>query len=200
MRIILASASPRRIEIMRRHGESPEVIIPDGDESIPFELAACEHTMFLAMKKALCVKRHITDVNTVSPSVIVAADTVVVFRDAIIGKPSDKKQAREILHRLSGNAHQVVTGCALLVTADAPDLPAGRLFYETSTVFFKNYTDAEIEGYLDTPEPYDKAGGYAIQGTFEKYTDRFEGDYENIIGLPFEKIRENLISLYNQLR
>ena len=136
--------------------------------------------------------------------IIIAADTVVVQDGSIIGKPADENDAYAILSRLRGTSHHVVTGCCVcrisyygqmrLENAGQYELTDGKrstsCFYEDSEVFFKSYSNEELKAYVKTDEPYDKAGGYAIQGTFSKYIDHIEGDYDNVVGLPLTRLKQ----------
>ncbi len=191
LNIILASSSPRRIEMFHDHGIFPVVIPSNTTETTPMPLSPKETALFLALKKALSVKEqgHIPQCIGYN-GVIIAADTLV-FKEEIFGKPVDKADAQRMLSLLSGTSHQVVTGVALLSLKD----PFTRLFAEKSNVTFYSYSDEEIETYLGTPEPYDKAGAYAIQGTFSKYIKAVKGDTDNIIGLPWDKLESELIKL-----
>ena len=121
------------------------------------------------------------------PVVMMISDTIV-FKDEIMGKPSDRDDARKMLETIKGTYHFVSTGVALI------DLVTGEetVLNDVTKVFCTNYTDDDIEAYLDTDEPYDKAGAYAIQGIFGKHIDHYEGDYENVVGLPFHIIEEYL--------
>ena len=119
--------------------------------------------------------------------VIIAADTIV-YADEIMGKPSDAADGFRMLCKLRGGMHYVATGVAL-VEAGRQN---ARVFTEVTRVYFKNYTDEELRAYLATEEPYDKAGGYAIQGTFAKYIDHIEGDYDNVVGFPWKRIQKEL--------
>ena len=186
-KMILASGSPRRIHMMEQKGYRPLVFPTKAEETLPFPMEKETAVMYLAYKKALWAEHHLTDEQKKDSSVIIAADTIV-YKDKIIGKPASEQEAFEILSLLRGNYHYVLTGVCLLL----PEKPAGRLFYETTKVFFKDYTDETLTAYVKTGEPYDKAGGYAIQGTFEKYIDHIEGDYENVIGFPWERIEKEL--------
>jgi len=177
--LVLASSSPRRIAMMREHGICPLIIPSDTDETIPGNLEVSEAVMYLAMKKANKVKE---DPRTPSDAWIVGADTVV-YKDIIIGKPADKEEAFSILKHLSGAAHDVYTGVAL-IRADGSQQ---RIFYERTRVFFKDYSDKDILAYINTGEPFDKAGGYAIQGGFAKHIDHIDGDRNNVIGFPWDR-------------
>ena len=138
--------------------------------------------------------------------IIIAADTVVVQDGCIINKPKDENDAYRILSGLRGTSHHVVTGCCVcsvsyygqmkLENAGQYELTDGvrrtSCFYEDTEVFFKSYSNEELRAYVKTEEPYDKAGGYAIQGTFEKYIDHIEGDFDNVVGLPMTKLKQYL--------
>ena len=180
-KLILASGSPRRIQIMRDHGMEPEVFRPEVDESLPEKISMEQAVMYLALKKALHAE------TAYEQGVIIAADTVV-YRDRIIGKPTDEEEAFAILRHLRGREHCVATGVAVL----RPHSPERRIFCEVTKVFFKEYSDEEIAAYIATGEYRDKAGGYAIQGGFGPYVDRIEGDYDNVVGFPWTRIRREL--------
>jgi septum formation protein len=182
---ILGSASPRRIEMFRDHGYNPVVIPSLSDESVPMSLSPTETTQFLALKKALSVKAQV--LNPQEKAIIITADTIV-FLDEILGKPEDRADAHRILSKLNNNSHSVITGVALMRT----DIPYCRLFAEESIVTFHPYEMAELEEYLDSPEAYDKAGAYAIQGTFGKYVKKYTGDIKNIMGLPWDALMREL--------
>ena len=187
-RIILASASPRRIQMFKDHGIAPVVLPSNVDETVPFPMNPEETVMYLALKKALSIRKQ--GLFPEGKGVLVAADTIVV-RDEILGKPVDRADAARILKLLSGRDHQVLTGVALLRT----DQPLGRVFVETSHVVFDAYSDEELDEYLDSPEPYDKAGAYAIQGTFGKYVLEYRGDRANIMGLPWDRLVREMESV-----
>lgn len=185
---ILGSSSPRRIEMFVDHGFDPVVIPSTGDESVPMDLPPAETTLFLALKKALSVKGQLTD--PAPKSIIITADTIV-YQDEILGKPEDRDDARRILSKLNNNKHSVITGVALMRT----DIPYCRLFAEESIVTFHPYEMSDLEAYLDTSEAYDKAGAYAIQGTFGKYVKEYTGDMRNIMGLPWDSLMRELLEV-----
>jgi septum formation protein len=188
-KIILASSSPRRIEMMRNNGFEPQVQPANIDETLPMAMSPEAAVMFLALKKAQFVlnKLHPSD------SIIIAADTVVVCDGEIIGKPVDREDALSILIKLRARPHQVITGVAIIEMDDT--VPTGtNCLYDTTHVYFTDYSDKALSEYVDTDEPYDKAGGYAIQGTFKRYVDHIEGDYDNVVGFPWYRIKEFLIS------
>ena len=181
---ILASSSPRRIELLQDRGWDPVIIKPDVDEVAPTGMPVEQVVMYLALKKALWVKR--TGVS----GIILAADTVV-YKDRVMGKPVDVADAVEILSSLRADVHEVYTGVALIHT----ETDQKRVFYEKTRVFFRDYTDQEIHDYIKTDEAWDKAGAYAIQGTWGVMIDRIEGDYHNVIGLPLARVLAELNSL-----
>lgn len=191
--IILASSSPRRIEMMSENGITPIIIPANIDETIPRGAKMKDAVMYLALKKALFVEEKIIGLNYKNP-VIIAADTVV-YKNKIIGKPNDRKDAFNILWDLKGKTHYVTTGVCILQAKT----PIRHCFCEVTKVFFKNYTEEELNAYLDTPEPYDKAGSYAIQGEFGKYVDHIEGDLNNVIGFPWNRIKIEYNKLLNSI-
>lgn len=190
-RIILASSSPRRIEMMKNNGYEPEIIPAHVDETILIDMSCESAAMAMALKKAAYIAEQISadecsDSN--GGAVIIAADTIVVYSDEIMGKPSSEEDAFRMLSKLRNNYHQVMTGVAIIDTSNN----LKHCFCDTTDVYFKDYTDEELLAYVKTSEPYDKAGGYAIQGTFNKYIDRFEGDYDNVVGFPWYRVKEYL--------
>ena len=185
--LILASGSPRRIEMMKQKGYNPVILPAEIEETLPFPMNGETSVMYLACRKALWTESALTDAQKESAPVIIAADTIV-YKDRIIGKPADEKEAFETLSLLRNNWHYVITGVCLLQAGQ----PLRRLFYEKTKVYFRDYTEAELSSYVKTTEPYDKAGGYAIQGTFGQYVDHIEGDYENVIGFPWSRIEKEL--------
>jgi septum formation protein len=192
LNIILASASPRRIEMFHDHGVFPVVIPSNATETTPIPLSPKETALFLALKKALSVKEQGHIPHTIHQNCIIIAADTLVFKEELLGKPADKADAKRILSLLSGTSHQVITGVALL-SLNSSNI---RLFVEESNVTFYPYSNDEIQDYLDTPEPYDKAGAYAIQGTFSKYIKEVTGDKNNVMGLPWDKLEGELIAWF----
>lgn len=186
---ILASGSPRRIEMMKKHGISPIVHPAEIDENIPPEHGMCQTVMFLALKKAKAVEAEYLASDGKVP-IIIAADTIV-YKDEIMGKPEDREDAFRMISSLRNDVHFVVTGCALVEAG----MQNARVFAEITKVFVKDFSDEELNAYLDTDEPYDKAGAYAIQGIFSKHIDHIEGDYDNVVGFPWERIEKELTKL-----
>jgi len=169
--IVLASASPRRSEILSRITHDfivvPSKIVEDVDGTPD------EQVLALAEAKARAVA-----VN--NPGVIIGADTIVVIDEHILGKPESREQGREMLEMLSGRAHDVLTGLCVLRTEDE----RMSLRYEKTRVWFRDLTAREMNHYLDANEYMDKAGGYAIQGMASAFITRIDGDYLNVMGLP----------------
>ncbi len=186
---ILASGSPRRIEMMKKHGIRPVVHPAEIDENIPPEHGMCQTVMFLALKKAKAVEEEYLASDGKAP-IIIAADTIV-YKDEIMGKPEDREDAFRMISSLRNDVHFVVTGCALVEAG----MQNARVFAEITKVFVKDFSDEELNAYLDTDEPYDKAGAYAIQGIFSKHIDHIEGDYDNVVGFPWERIEKELTKL-----
>lgn len=193
MNIVLASGSPRRIEIMRAHGIEPLVMPADIEENIPKVHGMCETVMFLALKKVQDVAGRLSSLAdcTEEGSIIVAADTIVYKDGEIMGKPADRADAFRMLDKLRNDFHYVVTGVALL----SYGRQLTRVFAEITKVYFEDYQDSELEAYLDTDEAYDKAGAYAIQGYFAKHIDHIEGSYDNVIGFPWDRIEKEILKM-----
>jgi len=186
-KIVLASSSPRRIEILKIHGFDPIVIHPSTDENIREVNNPEDMVKELAFRKAKSVEAAVIARFSHEPCIIIGADTVV-FLDDIIGKPKDRADAYRILHYLNGKEHYVATGVALLNTKTK----AQKVFHEITKVGFKSYPDDDICAYIDTAEPYDKAGGYAIQGGWGKNIAYISGDYNNVVGFPWDRIKYEL--------
>ena len=187
MKVILASKSPRRIEILHRHGIDAAIMPTDTDETLPEGIGMNAAVEMLAKRKAeACYEA----VKEWSGHIIIAADTIV-WKNELMGKPANHDDAFRMLDSIRGTFHYVVTGVALIDT----DTGTSNVLSDTTEVWCKNYTDADILNYISREEPYDKAGSYAIQGYFGRYIDHIDGDYENVVGLPFYRI-EPLIQDY----
>ena len=174
-RFIVASASPRRKEILENAGYVFEVIPSDADESIDSELSPCETVVSLACRKAQSVAEKNSD------AVVFGCDTVVVSDGVILGKPKDKADAFSTLKMLSGKTHEVITGVCITENGKSES------FYEVTKVTFYTLSDETIESYIDTNEVYDKAGSYGIQGFGSVLVNKIEGDYFSVVGLPISK-------------
>ena len=181
-RLILASASPRRVELMQEAGYQFEVVVPDVEEAHDESLSCEDLTVENAKLKALAVASQLPD------CMVVAADTLVYLDNKPIGKPADMKEAAQMLRRLSGRMHEVCTGVAI-----ASD--GGRTlqcFHVISDVVFKPLTDEVIAEYHRRIQPLDKAGAYAIQDESAMIIERISGSWSNVKGLPMERLCEEL--------
>lgn len=184
-KIILASASPRRREILESMHLKFEVMVSGTDESkIENSLDTGIYVQELALLKAGAVCRQIHSKD----ALIIAADTVVSVDGKILGKPRDKEDAFNMLSSLSGRCHSVFTGLCVMRAKDAFSVCKS---VETK-VYFKKLTDEKIKAYVNTGEPMDKAGAYGIQGLGALLTEKIDGDYFNVVGLPASKLAEIL--------
>ena len=183
-RIILASQSPRRQELLRMADVDFEVLtIADIPEDFPAEMPKSEVAEYLALKKIAAYKELWTRPKTL----VIAADTIVVLGDDIMNKPAGREEAIAMLKRLSSSMHTVLTGVAIR------DSQKERSFTASTNVYFKKLKDSDIEAYVDRYKPYDKAGGYGVQeyiGLIGVY--RIEGSFYNVMGLPVSTLYEEL--------
>ena len=181
-RIILASESPRRRELLKSTGLSFEVASSDIEEDLGLGLLPHELAQHLSVEKASSVAGGYPD------AVIIAADTFIVHEDSLLGKPHTSDEARRMLRALSGRERSVITGFTIL------DTKSGRMLSESveTTVWFKELSEEQIEEYVETGEPLDKAGAYAIQEQGAALVKKIEGDYQNVVGLPLKALREGL--------
>lgn len=181
-KLILASASPRRKELLELVGLEFEVVPGDVDEAFHEAETPRDHVMRLSREKALAVSAIYPD------AWVLGADTIVLINGEILGKPQTKDEAREMLRKLSGTAHRVISGFAVLKKT------GGAVFTDAveSTVIFKNLSADEIEWYAETDEPYDKAGGYAAQGMGASLIREIHGSYTNVVGLPLCEVVDAL--------
>jgi septum formation protein len=186
MKLILASGSPRRAEILRDAGY-PFTILSSAIDETPFANESPENLV----QRLADTKADLVAARAVGPAVIIAADTEVVLDGHVLGKPRTSDDARNMLAKLSGRTHSVITGVTLIRLPDAER----RSFVETTQVQFAKIPDEEILRYLATGEPFDKAGSYAIQGRAGRYVPRIEGCYFNIVGLPLARLAVALAEL-----
>ncbi len=186
MNIILASASPRRRELMKIITDNFDAVSTDADETLPANIQAKDAAAYLAVIKASCASKKFHD------SLIIGCDTTVVCDDIILGKPNDKNQCREFINLLSGRTHSVITGCCLIFNNDV------MTFSVETEVTFRNLTNFEIEEYISTDEPYDKAGGYGIQGKGALLIEKINGDYFNVVGLPVSRLKIEIDKILNK--
>ena len=179
--LVLASGSPRRVTLLRQVGAEFTVVDPGPDRGWPGSAEPRHGVRALALVKAATVagKRP--------GSVVIGADTVVVLRGVRLGKPADRAEAVSMLRRLHGRTHEVWTGIAVVRDQDR------RTAAECTKVQLARLGDAEIEAYVRTREPLDKAGGYGIQGIAAQFVRRIEGDYTNVVGLPLGRLRQVLL-------
>lgn len=177
MKLVLASKSPRRSDILKTAGFDFTVRVADADETIPNGTSPEDAVVLLSVRKAMAVER--TEDETV-----LGADTIVVLDNKILGKPQDREEAYNMLRSLSGQVHSVFTGVCVIEKGKTKTL------CEETQVEFLPLTDEEIYTYIDTGDCYDKAGAYGIQGYASKFVKRINGDYFNVVGLPICAIYE----------
>ena len=182
MKIVLASASPRRKELLEKLGFEFEV--DPGNHAEQLRPTSDPHALAreISLKKASIVAGKYPD------ALIIAADTFIVFGDTILGKPENKAESRKMLTTLNGNAHIVITGFSIVDTKSGKTVSGST----GTTVYMKELTPQEIDAYVKSQEPLGKAGAYAIQGIGAVIIDRIEGDYFNVVGLPLSTLTEAL--------
>ena len=180
-KVVLASASPRRQELIKLIFEDVEVLPADCDESLSEGIGAREAVEYLSK-----IKNEATAKLTEKENLIISADTVVAVDDEILGKPVDKEDACRMISLLSGKVHQVYTGVTLSVNGKI------KTFSEKTDVEFLNLTKEEIEEYISSSEPYDKAGAYGIQGKASLLVKGINGDYYNVVGFPIARLKREL--------
>ena len=183
-KLILASKSPRRAEILRAVGWPFEVVAPNIDETRGPHEDAVSYVKRLAQTKAETVAKQFPD------ALVVGADTVVLVDDEILGQPRDENDARRMLNLLSGKWHEVLTGVALVNKSNGV-----LVKHESTRVLFAGLSEKEIDEYISTREPMDKAGAYAIQGRAALFIEKIQGDYFNIVGLPIRLVYELIRTL-----
>ena len=179
-KLVLASSSPRRRELLRRMGIEFEVNVQPTDEHVCGK--ARDVVALFAERKAHAVA------DTLDEGIVLGADTLVALNDQVLGKPKDEREAEQMLRSLSGRAHSVFTGVCLI---DAKQMEK-RTHVEETRVFFRTLTEDEIDAYVLTGEPMDKAGAYAIQGKAGAFVEKIEGSFENVMGLPTQALEQML--------
>lgn len=180
--VILASASPRRKELLEKIGLRFKVEPSNYEEDMPSGLEPHELARKISLEKAKVVaSKH-------ENAIVIAADTFIVFGDQILGKPHTEKEARKMLETISGKSHSVITGFSII------DIGASKTLSKSveTKIYIRKLTPAEIEAYVKSKEPLDKAGAYAIQGLGAVFVEKIEGDYFNVIGLPLSALTEAL--------
>jgi nucleoside triphosphate pyrophosphatase len=181
-RIILASQSPRRKQLLEWACLDFDVLVSESDESYPAGIPVDEVPVFIARNKALAVQQKLA-----KEKIIIAADTIVVLGNEIIGKPANREEAVRILHSLSGKKHLVITGVVLRKGAQEIS------FQDTTSVWFHHLSLPQINFYVDKFHPYDKAGAYAIQEWIGVIgISKIEGDFYNVMGLPVSRLMKEL--------
>lgn len=184
MRYILASGSPRRRELLSKILENYEVIPAEGDESTESSAPSLV-VEELSFKKASEIFHNIFTESDESP-VVIGADTVVSYNQRVLGKPTDRDDARKMISFLQGNTHSVFTGVTVFYMKDGKE--EHFTFHEETLVDVAAMTDEEIASYVATGEPDDKAGAYGVQGKFAIYISGIKGDYYNVVGLPVARL------------
>lgn len=183
--IILASASPRRQELLKLITENFSVKISSVEEVVPCDIPVDEVPQFLATLKAKDIAADFPN------NLVIGADTCVIADGKILGKPSDKNDAFKMLQSLSGKTHTVITGCALIKGEKSIS------FSVATKVEFFDLTTEEIDEYINTSEPFDKAGSYGIQGKGGLFVKKIDGDYFNVVGLPVAQLKKVIKSFSN---
>ena len=178
MKWILASASPRRRELLTQVGLTFEVMVSDADENIEESLSPDELVKRLSLIKAAAVKEELSAKGADGDSAVIGADTVVFHKGEILGKPKDEEDAFRMLESLSGDTHSVYTGVTILLGDET------ITFANETKVVFDAISDEEIKRYIASKEPMDKAGAYGIQGLGGAFVTSIEGEYANVVGFP----------------
>lgn len=173
-RLILASSSPRRKTLLEQLGLDFDIIVSEIEEKVEGYSTPEEAVKSLAYQKAFNVA------STVDEGLVLGSDTIVTINNKILGKPNDKEEVFAMLKLLSGKVHKVITGVCLINVSDGSYL----LESDTSLIKFREIDDNEINAYINSNEPFDKAGSYAIQGLGAVFVERIEGSYTGIVGLP----------------
>ncbi len=193
-KVILASQSPRRRELLQRILKNFDVVESDlCEEGFPEEEGK-DLTVVLAENKAKNVKDRLMAEAPEETYLIIGADTVVEVDGEILGKPKNTAEAQNQIHMLEGRSHQVITGVSILICGNEVE-ESQITFAVTTKVYVASMDNKEIMTYIETGEPYDKAGGYGIQGVFSKHIERIEGDYNNVVGLPVQRLYRALREL-----
>lgn len=186
-RLILASGSPRRKELLEQIGAEFEILPAKGEEVITSTIPE-QVVMELSAQKAEEVAGHYEEESEI---VILGADTVVAYENKILGKPKDEADAVRMLQMLSGNTHSVFTGVTLIIKKEGKS--EKQSFFAETKVTMYPMTEQQIQAYVATGEPMDKAGAYGIQGKCAIYIEKITGDYNNVVGLPVALVYQNLV-------
>ena len=200
-KLVLASASPRRRELLEQIGLKPEVIVGTTDEATGV-MQPADMVRELAHRKCLAVAGYLTEeADICTEQYVIGADTIVVHDGKILGKPKNTDEAVQMLRSLQGDTHQVYTGVCILhlernETVPSEDGSHMRLFHARTDVTVNSMTEREIKHYINTGEPLDKAGAYGIQGKFARHIRGICGDYTNVVGLPVSAVYDALCDLH----
>ena len=182
-KIILASASPRRRELLSKIGLEFDVVPSNYDEKLDSDIFTYEKIENLALNKAKDVASRINE-----SAIIIAADTVVVLNGKILGKPHTKQDAREMISALSAKMHEVITAIAMIDTESKKTIVRSN----STKVKFRKISEDEVEKYISTDEPYDKAGGYAAQGLAAIFIEKIDGCFNNVVGISVFEVYQML--------
>ena len=185
MRVVLASASPRRRELLKMILDDFEVIPSNADETPPKEIYSEMLAEYLAEKKAKDISSRLN-----GDFLVIGCDTCVIVGGKVLGKPIDKADAHSMLKKLSGRKHKVITGCCVVFNDYM------EKFSEETYVEFYELSDKEIDDYIMTGEPMDKAGAYGIQGGGALFVKSIEGDYYNVVGLPVSRLSKEIKKIH----
>ncbi len=192
--MILASNSPRRLQLLKEAGISPRVHAEDIDEGI----YTTKDEIFLQLPLAKAQAAIQTLEPLADEDLVIAADTTVWIDDIVLGKPADNDDAMRMLKMLSGKTHNVTTGVAICkVAAQSNEIVETHTFAETTKVTFYELSDEEIASYVESGEPLDKAGSYGIQGMGRLFVQGIEGDYFNVVGLPIARLVREIHQMQN---
>ncbi|WP_054950591.1 Maf family protein [Numidum massiliense] len=186
IRVILASSSPRRQELLQSLGVSFDVQPPQVTEDYVRALSPPEIVEDLSRRKALAVARTLQADQAPGDALVIGSDTVVVLDGDVLGQPADAREAQQMLARLQGRGHRVYTGLALITTCTDGKVVEEKSYvgHRCTEVYMRQLSEAEIDRYVATEEPLDKAGAYAIQGFGATFVDKIVGDYFTVVGLP----------------
>ncbi len=198
MIIVLASASPRRKELLELMGFSP-VIIPSGADEASDITDPEELVLELSRRKCRDVAGNLPEEYKDKTVFVIGADTVVAADKKILGKPHGEEEARDMLETISGRIHQVLTGVSAACVRSGR-IEAFESFVEKTDVKVTQLSGEAIDGYIASGEPFDKAGAYGIQGCFGKYVEGIDGDYYNVVGLPICSLNKHLEGMKNEMQ
>ena len=189
MNVILASSSPRRQELLKNIFKEFDIIAPDIDENDYDDKIFIEEVPeFISEKKAEKISKENPD------SLVIACDTAVFIDKKMLGKPSDEQECTKMLSALSGNTHKVISGCSIHYKNHK------RNFSVITFVTFNHLSEMDIKEYISTQEPFDKAGGYAIQGFGSLLVKKINGDFYNVVGLPLSRLNKEIKLLLSSLK